>query len=38
VFPEIDRAAWFPLHVARVKILKGQVGFLDELESKLKLA
>lgn len=35
-FPEIDRAAWFPLEEARVKILEGQVGFLDELESRLK--
>lgn len=34
-FPEIDRAGWFALGVARVKILKGQVGFIDELESKL---
>ena len=31
-FPEIDRAAWFPLDVARDKILHGQTGFLDELE------
>ena len=30
-FPEIDRAAWFPLDVARAKILKSQAGFLDEL-------
>jgi predicted NUDIX family NTP pyrophosphohydrolase len=36
VFPEVDRAAWFPLHIARDKISKGQVGFLDELESTLK--
>ncbi|HEY5547709.1 MAG TPA: NUDIX domain-containing protein [Gemmatimonadaceae bacterium] len=36
VFPEVDRAAWFPLHVARIKILKGQVGFLDELQGKLR--
>ena len=36
VFPEIDRAAWFGLDEARVKILKGQAGFLDELENKLK--
>ena len=36
VFPEVDRAAWFPLHIARDKISKAQVGFLDELESKLK--
>jgi predicted NUDIX family NTP pyrophosphohydrolase len=35
IFPEIDRAAWFPLGMARVKILKGQVGFLDELERSL---
>ncbi|MFN0242062.1 MAG: NUDIX domain-containing protein [Planctomycetota bacterium] len=34
-FPEVDRAAWFTLDEAREKLLKGQVGFLDELESKL---
>ena len=37
VFPEIDRAAWFPLDAARAKISKGQVAFLDELERKLNL-
>jgi predicted NUDIX family NTP pyrophosphohydrolase len=31
-FPEVDRAAWFTLAVAREKISPGQVGFLDELE------
>jgi len=31
-YPEIDRAAWFGLPEARKKILRGQVGFLDELE------
>lgn len=30
-FPEIDRAGWFDVGVAREKILKGQVGFLDKL-------
>jgi predicted NUDIX family NTP pyrophosphohydrolase len=30
-FPEIDRAAWFPIEVARTKLVKGQVGFLDRL-------
>ena len=35
-FPEIDRAVWFDLDDARVKILKGQTGFLDELEIKLR--
>lgn len=30
-FPEIDRAEWFPLEVARRKILKGQAEILDRL-------
>lgn len=30
-FPEVDRAAWFPLDEARRKLLPGQVGFLDRL-------
>jgi predicted NUDIX family NTP pyrophosphohydrolase len=34
-FPEVDRAAWFPLDVARGKIHKGQVGLLDELQAVL---
>ena len=34
-FPEIDRAAWFPLDVARHKVVRGQQGLLDELESRL---
>jgi predicted NUDIX family NTP pyrophosphohydrolase len=34
-FPEIDRAAWFPLDIARVKMLEGQVGFLDGLKRAL---
>lgn len=31
-FPEVDRAAWFPLDIAKQKIVGGQVGFLVELE------
>ncbi len=31
-FPEVDRAAWFPLSEARERIIKGQVPFLEELE------
>jgi predicted NUDIX family NTP pyrophosphohydrolase len=31
-FPEIDRAEWFGTAVARRKLVKGQVPFLDELE------
>jgi predicted NUDIX family NTP pyrophosphohydrolase len=30
-FPEIDRAGWFSIEVARTKLVKGQVGFLDRL-------
>jgi predicted NUDIX family NTP pyrophosphohydrolase len=30
-FPEIDRAAWFGIAAARLKILKGQVLFIDRL-------
>lgn len=30
-FPEVDRAGWFELGVARVKILKGQLPLIDEL-------
>jgi predicted NUDIX family NTP pyrophosphohydrolase len=30
-FPEVDRVEWVPLSVARVKLLRGQVPFLDEL-------
>ena len=35
-FPEIDRAAWFDLETARRKIHKGQIGFLDQLASRLE--
>jgi predicted NUDIX family NTP pyrophosphohydrolase len=30
-FPEVDAAAWFPLDVARKKLLKGQLPFIDRL-------
>ena len=32
-FPEIDRAGWFPIDLARKKILRSQRPLLDELES-----
>jgi predicted NUDIX family NTP pyrophosphohydrolase len=35
-YPEVDRAGWFGLDIARQKILPGQAGFLDQLE-RLKL-
>lgn len=34
-FPEIDRAAWFDLDEARMKILRGQLGFLDQLRERI---
>ena len=34
-FPEIDRAGWFVLDLAKVKILKGQLGLLEQLSTKL---
>ena len=37
-FPEIDRAAWFEVAAARQKILAGQRGFLDELQTNLNRA
>jgi predicted NUDIX family NTP pyrophosphohydrolase len=30
-FPEVDRADWFTLDVARTKLVKGQIPFLDRL-------
>ncbi|MCM0084421.1 NUDIX domain-containing protein [Geomonas sp. Red32] len=30
-FPEVDRAGWFTVELAREKILKGQLGFIDQL-------
>jgi predicted NUDIX family NTP pyrophosphohydrolase len=37
-FPEIDRAAWFDITAARQKILAGQRGFLDELETRFNFS
>lgn len=34
-FPEIDRAAWFPLPEARLRILAAQGELLDRLEDRL---
>ncbi len=30
-FPELDRAEWFTIEMAKKKLLKGQVGFIEEL-------
>ena len=37
-FPEVDRAGWFTLNVAREKILKGQAPLLEELKTILTQA
>ena len=34
-FPEIDRAEWFPLALARAKLIEAQAAFLDRLEERL---
>jgi predicted NUDIX family NTP pyrophosphohydrolase len=34
-FPELDRAEWLPLDVARTKIVRGQAPLLDALASSL---
>jgi len=34
-FPEVDRAAWFSIAEARVKILPGQAPFLDALVARV---
>lgn len=33
--PEVDQAGWFPLAVAKGKILRGQMGLLERLQEKL---
>jgi predicted NUDIX family NTP pyrophosphohydrolase len=35
-FPEVDRAGWFTPEIAREKILKGQLNFLEELTRKIE--
>lgn len=35
-FPEVDRAEWFTIDIAKKKLLKGQVGFIEELCKLLK--
>lgn len=34
-FPEVDRASWFTIEEARMKIIPGQVPLLNELEKML---
>jgi len=32
-FPEADRIEWFDIESAKVKIIKGQIGFIEEFEN-----
>ncbi len=34
-FPEVDKAEWFSIEVAKRKILRGQVNFIEQLQEKL---
>jgi predicted NUDIX family NTP pyrophosphohydrolase len=36
-FPEIDKAGWFDLESAKQKIIRGQAGFLEELQKLLSV-
>jgi predicted NUDIX family NTP pyrophosphohydrolase len=35
-FPEVDRAQWFPAAIARHKLVKGQIAFVDRLIEHLR--
>ena len=35
-FPEIDDARWFPIDLARAKVVKGQLPVLGAIEAKLR--
>jgi predicted NUDIX family NTP pyrophosphohydrolase len=37
-FPEVDRVGWFSVAHARVKLLKGQRAFLDQLMAQPDMA
>jgi predicted NUDIX family NTP pyrophosphohydrolase len=37
-FPEIDRVAWFGLDTARMKLVKGQIAFVDLLVERIGAA
>ena len=30
-YPEVDKACWFKIDQSKIKILKGQIGFIDKL-------
>jgi len=36
-YPEVDRAAWYGLGAARIKLHKGQVPIIEQLEQALEL-
>jgi len=36
-FPEVDRAAWFPIDEARRRILPSQLGFIEQLPGSARM-
>ena len=36
-YPEVDKAAWFTIEVAKTKINPAQIALIDELATKLKI-
>lgn len=34
-YPEVDRACWFDIDTARMKLVRGQVGFIDRLVARV---
>jgi predicted NUDIX family NTP pyrophosphohydrolase len=36
-FPEVDRGEWFPLDLAKRKILKGQLRFLEQVSASISV-
>ncbi|MGR9088536.1 MAG: NUDIX domain-containing protein [Gammaproteobacteria bacterium] len=38
IFPEIDRGRWFSIDEAKIKIQKGQAGFIDVLIERSRIA
>ena len=36
-FPEVDRAEWFKVDAAKIKLHRGQIGFIDRLLEKLNV-
>ena len=38
IYPEVDKACWFDVATARIKLHAGQVGFVDQLLERLGIS